>query len=115
MHRNSHKNKSPHHLYEIYDKQEEEVFKYGISSDNIEEDGLSYRIRRQLRILNLAAGWVRYFARILLEGIAGRKRPKKSKMSLSRIMKTSTVECQEETCGKTEKRDKSREAMRLFK
>ncbi len=74
MHRNSHKNKSPHHLYEIYDKQEEEVFKYGISSDNIEEDGLSYRIRRQLRILNLAAGWVRYFARILLEGIAGRKK-----------------------------------------
>lgn len=74
MHRNSHKNKDPHHLYEIYDKKEEEVFKYGISSDPIKEDGLSYRIRRQLKILNLAAGWLRYFARILLTGIKGRKR-----------------------------------------
>jgi len=44
MHRNSHKNQAHHHLYEIYDKEEEEVFKYGISSDPIEEDGISRRI-----------------------------------------------------------------------
>ena len=74
MHRNSHKNKEPHHLYKIYDKEEEELFKYGISSDSIDEDGLSRRIRKQLKILNLAAGWLRYFARILLENIPGRKR-----------------------------------------
>lgn len=72
MHRNSHKNKDPHHLYEIYDKEEKETFKYGISGDPIDEDGLSRRIRRQLSILNLAAGWLRYFARILLKRIPGR-------------------------------------------
>ena len=60
MHGNSHKNQDPHHLYEIYDKEE--------------EGGLSRRIRRQLRILNLAAGWLRYFARILRTGIPGRLR-----------------------------------------
>ena len=74
MHRNSHQNQKPHHLYELYDKEEKEVFKYGISSDPIEEDGLSRRMRRQLQILNLAAGWLRYFGRILLQGIPGRKR-----------------------------------------
>lgn len=74
MHRNSHQNKAPHHLYEIYDKEEEEVFKYGISSDPIDEDRLSGRIRKQLNILNLAVGWFRYFARILLKDIAGRKK-----------------------------------------
>lgn len=74
MHRNSHKNKRPHHLYEIFDKQEDEIFKYGISSDPIDEDGLSGRIRKQLVILNLAAGWVRFFARILKLGIPGRKK-----------------------------------------
>ncbi len=72
MHRNNLKNKAPHHLYEIIDKQEEEVFKYGISSDPIDSDGLSRRIRRQLRIFNLAAGWLRYFSRILLKDIPGR-------------------------------------------
>lgn len=79
MHRNSHQNKTPHHLYEIYDKQEEETFKYGISSDSIDEegDGLSNRIRRQLNIFNLAAGWLRYFARILVKNIPGRKMAEK--------------------------------------
>lgn len=74
MHRNSHENREPHHLYEIHDKEEEEVFKYGVSSDPIDKDGLSRRIRKQLRILNLGAGWLRYFARIILKGIPGRKR-----------------------------------------
>jgi hypothetical protein len=74
MHRNSLDNDEPHHLYGIFDKQEEEVFKYGISSDPIDDDDLSRRIRRQLRILNLGAGWLRYFAKILLRGIAGRRR-----------------------------------------
>ena len=56
MHRNSHENQEPHHLYSIQDKKEGEVFKYGISSDPIEKDGLSKRIRRQLKNLNLGAG-----------------------------------------------------------
>lgn len=73
-HGNSLGNKKPHHLYEIWDKEEGDVFKYGISQDPIDEDGLSNRIRIQLDILNLAANWIRYFARILIRNIPGRKK-----------------------------------------
>lgn len=76
MHRNSNQNHDPHHLYEVWDNQEEEVFKYGISSEPIEEDGLSKRIREQLRDMNLAVGWLRYIARILLTNILGRLKAK---------------------------------------
>jgi URI fold toxin 2 len=40
-HGNSLKNPNLHHLYEIYDKEKNDVFKYGISDDPIEKDGLS--------------------------------------------------------------------------
>ena len=50
MHRNSNQNDEPHHLYEIWDEQESEVFKYGISSDPIESDGLSKRTREQVQV-----------------------------------------------------------------
>ncbi|AEE51649.1 hypothetical protein [Haliscomenobacter hydrossis] len=76
MHRNSNQNQEPHHLYEVWDNQEEEVFKYGISSEPIEEDGLSKRIKEQLRDMNLAVGWLRYIARILLTSIMGRLKAK---------------------------------------
>jgi len=76
MHRNSNQNQEPHHLYEVWDNQEEEVFKYGISSESIEEDGLSKRIKEQLRDMNLAVGWLRYIARILLTSIMGRLKAK---------------------------------------
>ena len=72
MHRNSNQNEEPHHLYEIWDEQENEVFKYGISSDPIESDGLSKRTREQVQDMNLAVGWLRYLARILLSGILNR-------------------------------------------
>lgn len=42
-HGNSHRNQKLHHLYEIRDTQEDEVYKYGISAEEIEEDGLSAR------------------------------------------------------------------------
>lgn len=73
-HGNSHQNLNDYHLYEIADEQEKEVFKYGISDEPIGTDGLSKRVRGQLSILNLAAGWLRYFGRILMTGIPGRKR-----------------------------------------
>lgn len=72
-HNNSHSNEEDHHLYEFYDQQDKETFKYGISCDPIGEDGLSRRMRRQLDIFNLAAGWVRYIVHILMTGIPGRK------------------------------------------
>ncbi|HRI60879.1 MAG TPA: hypothetical protein PK228_14170 [Saprospiraceae bacterium] len=71
-HDNSHLNDKPHHLYEIWDNEEMEVFKYGISANLIGADGLSKRMRVQLETLNLAANYIRYTARILLTDIAGR-------------------------------------------
>ena len=38
-HRNSNTNMEPHHLYEIIDKVDDDVFKYGISCGPIGEDG----------------------------------------------------------------------------
>lgn len=72
LHRNSNQNDGPHHLYEIWDKGEDELFKYGISDDAIEADNLSDRIRDQLYFLNLSAGWVRYIGRIIQKDITGR-------------------------------------------
>jgi hypothetical protein len=76
VHGNSLRNDKPHHLYEIRDKEKGEVFKYGISSGPIDEEGQSLRMRIQVEILNLGANWLRYFARILIRGIAGRKKAK---------------------------------------
>ncbi|MFN0216440.1 MAG: hypothetical protein ACKVT2_19445 [Saprospiraceae bacterium] len=72
LHRNSNQNDGPHHLYEIWDKGEDELFKYGITDDPIEADNLSDRIRDQLYFLNLSAGWVRYMGRIIQKDIMGR-------------------------------------------
>lgn len=40
-HGNSLNNPNPHHLYKIIDREDNDVFKYGISDDPIDEDGLS--------------------------------------------------------------------------
>jgi hypothetical protein len=76
-HGNSHQNDKPHHLYEIRDKQEEDIFKYGISADPIEADGLSKRLRNQLNFMNLIAGWLRFFGNILIRDIPGRAEAEK--------------------------------------
>jgi hypothetical protein len=76
-HRNSLSNDEPHHVYEIRDKQEDDTFKYGISSDPIGADGLSKRIRQQLNLLNLVDNWERFYAVILIENIEGRVEAKK--------------------------------------
>lgn len=72
-HGNSIRNKEPHHLYEIDDIQENEVFKFGISQDPIEEDGLSKRLRDQINLYNVVAGFIRFFARILIRDIPNRE------------------------------------------
>ena len=76
IHGNSHKNEKPHHLYKIGDRQEDDILKYGISDKPIGEDGLSLRIRVQLKQLNLGAGWLRYFGEVLIRGIQGRIKAK---------------------------------------
>ncbi len=76
LHGNSNKNMLPHHLYELRDLKEDDVFKYGISDEEIGEDGLSKRPRNQVRFLNLAVNWIRYVAKIILFDIPGKKRAK---------------------------------------
>lgn len=71
FHGNSRGNKKEHHLYVIYDKEEDDTFKYGISDKPI-KDGYSQRMREQVDYLNRAVGWSRYFAEILKQGIIGK-------------------------------------------
>ena len=71
-HGNSRTNNKKHHLYQIYDQEEKDVFKYGISDKPIGKDGQSSRMREQVNYLNRAVGWLRYIAKILISGIAGR-------------------------------------------
>lgn len=74
IHGNSHENEEFHHLYALDDREKEDVFKYGISDDPIEEDGLSKRMRTQLDLFNLIAGYLRFVGRILRVNIPGRKK-----------------------------------------
>jgi len=76
-HGNSNKNNRLHHLYEIRDSVDDDVFKYGISHDSIDEDGYSNRMRTQVGFLNLAVKWLRFFARVLLMNIPGKKEAKR--------------------------------------
>ncbi|HRI59855.1 MAG TPA: hypothetical protein PK228_09030 [Saprospiraceae bacterium] len=71
-HGNSLKNENPHHLYEIRDIVENDLFKYGISDDPIERNGLSKRMRNQIDFLNRAVGSSRFVGNILLKNIPGR-------------------------------------------
>jgi len=72
-HKNSNQSMVPNHLYEIIDKENEDTFKYGISADPIGEDGLSDRMREQITFLNLVFEWSRFFGRILIFDIPGKK------------------------------------------
>ncbi len=76
-HGNSNKNFKTNHLYEIRDSVDDDVFKYGISHDPIEEDGCSNRMRVQVDFLNLGVKWLRFFARILMFDIPGKKEMKR--------------------------------------
>lgn len=77
-HRNSDDSDELHHLYEIVDKVDNDIFKYGISCGPISRrDGMSKRMRVQLRFANLIDGWKRFFTRILIHDIPGRKEAKR--------------------------------------
>lgn len=72
-HGNSYKNTELHHLYEIIDRADDSVFKYGISFKPIGKDGLSERMREQVNLLNRIDKWSRFFGRILIENIEGKR------------------------------------------
>lgn len=76
--RNRDDNDELHHLYEIVDKVDNDTYKYGISSEPIsKKDGMSKRMRVQLRFANSIDNWKRFFARILIFDIPGRKEAKR--------------------------------------
>ena len=62
-HANSHQNLEKHHLYEIYDTLEEEVYKYGICGEPLYADGSSPRANRQVREFNRLVGFLRFFGK----------------------------------------------------
>lgn len=74
VHGNSHQNKDLHHLYEIRDRELQDTFKYGISSDPLLEDGSSPRASTQVKLFNKVVNWARFFAKVLVTGIPGRKK-----------------------------------------
>ncbi|AEE48974.1 hypothetical protein [Haliscomenobacter hydrossis] len=73
-HRNSYENEETHHLYEIIDRgKDDDVFKYGICCKPIDDDGTSSRMRLQVNALNRIDKWLRFFARILIRDIPGKR------------------------------------------
>ncbi len=72
-HKNSNLNEDVHHLYEIIDKTDGQTFKYGISCELLGTDGISDRIRKQINALNRVDNWQRFYAKILVFNIAGKK------------------------------------------
>ena len=76
-HRNSYENEEPHHLYEIIDRVDDSLYKYGISCKVIGPDDTSSRMREQVNQLNRIDRWPRFFARIILRNIPGKREAKR--------------------------------------
>lgn len=77
-HKNSYENEDLHHLYEIIDREkDDDVFKYGICCKPIDPDGTSSRMREQVNALNRIDKWLRFFARILIRDIPGKREARK--------------------------------------
>jgi hypothetical protein len=76
-HRNSYENEEPHHLHEIIDRVDDDMFKYGISCKPIGKDGTSSRMREQVNSLNRIDRWLRFFARILMRDIPDKRKAKR--------------------------------------
>ncbi|MEO0008673.1 MAG: hypothetical protein RJA20_2869 [Bacteroidota bacterium] len=72
FHGNSKNNEKLHHVYAIYDEEDGDVFKYGISETELGKDDYSRRMREQVDYLNRAVGWARYRAEVIVRDIAGK-------------------------------------------
>ena len=81
-HGNSYKNKKLHHVYVIFDKQDDSIYKYGISHDPIEADGLSARLRDQLDLYNRIAGWTRFYSEMMHKDLQGRLKAREIEQQL---------------------------------
>lgn len=72
-HGNSLENKDLHHLYQINDDEENDVFKYGISGEPLLPDGSSARANKQVKTYNLIAARGKFSANVLETAIDGRE------------------------------------------
>lgn len=72
MHGNDQRDPAEHHLYKINDRERKGVYKFGISSQALNQDGSSPRANEQVNLFNKVVGWARFFTTILLTGIQGR-------------------------------------------
>jgi URI fold toxin 2 len=71
-HGNRKDNDAEHHLYKIEDRTYNDVYKYGICGEALHADNTSPRAKRQVKELNRAVRWMRFFATVLRTGISGR-------------------------------------------
>lgn len=73
-HGNSYQNEKEHHLYEIFDTEKADTFKYGINDSPLNADGSSPRANEQAKFLNKAVRWARFIVHVLVTGIQGRRK-----------------------------------------
>ncbi len=73
LHANSHENDADHHLYEIFDVERNSTFKFGICGKSFNADGSSPRANEQVGLYNRVVGMNRFFAKVIVVGISGRK------------------------------------------
>ena len=71
LHGNDKDNQDFYHLYEMIDRETGLIFKYGISADPIEKDGMSKRLKEQIEYANLIVGWERFAGWIIRVNIEG--------------------------------------------
>ncbi len=72
-HGNSKESKKEQHLYEIKEKEADETIKFGISGSKLNKNGSSPRANSQINRLNKKVGIKKFFAKIRIKGIKGRK------------------------------------------
>ncbi len=73
IHANSHLNEAKHHLYEIRDRERNEVYKYGICGKPLLKNGKSIRAEKQVEKFNRLVDWPRFYAVVWLTDVSGRK------------------------------------------
>ena len=71
-HSNLLQNPNTHHLYLIYDFENREIYKFGISDKPVNKKYSSKRLLDQVILYNRVVGWKRFAGRILFYPIQGR-------------------------------------------
>ena len=71
-HSNLLQNQNTHHLYTIYDFEQREIYKFGISDTPVIIQNTSARLRDQIKLFNKVTGWQRFSGRLLKYPIQGR-------------------------------------------